>query len=83
MGFSSTVDRAARILSPFIGSWLMTWYGPQGIAYYAILVMIYVLGLLQWQSYQQVTSYSLDPSSTPSYNNNSQTESSLKKLKSA
>lgn len=55
LGYSSTVDRAARILSPIIGSALKLRFGGIGLLLYSIFVLVYcfvllhVNELLTWQ----------------------------------
>lgn len=46
MGYSSTVDRAARIISPMIGSTLKLQYGGLGISLYSIIICVYCFFLM-------------------------------------
>lgn len=46
MGMSSTADRAARIISPLVGSYFFDIYGNRGIVYFSTAVMVYCLTLI-------------------------------------
>eukprot|EP01039_Chlorochromonas_danica_P007681 gene7681-8488_t len=51
-GLSSTADRAARIVSPLVGSVLLERYGSLGLVYMAGTVLLYCLSLLHLSPYR-------------------------------